>query len=333
MTNKRSSPLSYAHRADLFGSLAKLENAGIPIDSALATIRLAEPIPTRISQMRKHLVNNKDLATSGYQAGLFTSLEAELIRVATATGSPAITYVRFSQIYAEKAKLKANFKSQMNTPIFMIVLSAIGQGIVDSLKDGNGSHSLFWNIARPIILIIIAYQLLSRFNEWLEGLPSSSLRNTIEQFLTKAPYVRYLVIKQNTTNFFESLGMMLEAGLTLQEALPKATQTMGNLIIRREFSKILPQVKMDKTLSQSMTKLKFIDNKNLLGLIIVGETTGTLPKTLSKFAVVENEKISLYLENASRWIPKIAYAMVSAVIIYNMLAGGFLDGPKLDDIP
>ncbi len=281
-------PLSYSYRADLFSALSKLEQAGIPIDAALSTIKLDDPIPARLTQMRKLLANNKDIGTAGYQSGLFTSIEAELIKVAVATGSPANTYTRLSQIYSEKAKLKAQFKSQMNTPILMIILSAIAQGIIDSLKDS--SHSLLWSVGKPIILLVIFYQLVSRFNEWLEDLPSSPLRNSIERLLTTAPFVKKLVIKQNTTNFFESLAMMLEAGLTLQESLPKATQTMGNLIIRREFSKILPQVKMDKSLSQSMTKLNFIENKNLLGLIIVGETTGTLPKTLSRFAATENKK-------------------------------------------
>jgi len=323
-------PLSYSYRADLFSALYKLESAGIPIDSALASIQLDEPIPTRIIQMRKLLANNQDLGTAGFKSGLFTLIESELIKVASATGSPALTYQRLSQIYSNKAKLTAQFKSQMNVPILMVLLSAIAQGFIDSLKDS--SHSLVWSIGKPIILLIILYQLVSRFNEWLEDLPSSSsLRKSIERFLITAPFIKKIVIKQNTTNFFESLAMMLEAGLTLQESLPKATQTMGNLIIRQEFNKILPQVKMDKSLSQSITKLKFIENKNLLGMIIVGETTGTLPNTLTKFAISENEKIALYLEEAAKWIPKIAYGIVAAIILYRFLSSGLLDGPNLEE--
>lgn len=319
--------LSYNDRADLFGALAKLENAGVPTDAALATIRLSEPIPARITQMRKLLALNKDLATAGLLSNLFTPLEAELIRVSIATGSPALCYERFSQIYAEKSRLKANFKSQMKTPIIMLVVSSLLHGIIDSLKDN--SHSLLWSLSRPLLILLFFYQLISRFNDWLSSLPSSQQRHTIENILISTPFVKKIVIKQNTTNFFESLGLMLEAGLTLQESLPKATQTMDNLIIRREFSKILPQIKMNKTLSESMSKLKFIDNKNLIALLIVGETTGTLPKTLSKFAGRENEIISADLEMASKWIPKIAYGIVGAIIVYSLLKNQASELPSL----
>jgi curli production assembly/transport component CsgG len=125
-------------------------------------------------------------------------------------------------------------------------------------------------------------------------------------------------------------------GIGPQTQYSKDTVTISLRAVSVNTGKVLAAVSVTKIVystSDSVAVLKFIENKNLMGLIIVGETTGTLPKTLSKFAALENEKISLFLESASRWIPKIAYAMVTAIILYNMLAGGFLDGPKIEDIP
>src|SRR5512141_3335260 len=104
MKTSRFKPLPYRIRAELFLQLSRLEAAGLPYDRAMVTVRLPEPATRRLKSMQALAARGLDAAKAGEQSGLFTVLETRLIRAALNAGSPARTYERLAQYYAERAR-------------------------------------------------------------------------------------------------------------------------------------------------------------------------------------------------------------------------------------
>src|SRR5947208_14805423 len=75
-------PMKFNVRADLFSQLATMEDAGLPFDNALRLVHLPPRERPRLAGTRKWI--RLGIADAGLKGGLFTSIEASLLRAATA---------------------------------------------------------------------------------------------------------------------------------------------------------------------------------------------------------------------------------------------------------
>ena len=80
-------PMKFNVRADLFSQLATMEDAGLPFDNALRLVHLPPRERPRLAGTRKWI--RLGIADAGLKGGLFTSIEASLLRAAAASGSPS----------------------------------------------------------------------------------------------------------------------------------------------------------------------------------------------------------------------------------------------------
>src|SRR2546423_387230 len=96
-------PLPYRVRAEMFLQLSRLETAGLPYDRAVATVALPSPGAERLKAMKDLAARGIDAARAGEQSGLFTKLDARLVRAALNAGSPAAIYKRLAEYYSQRA--------------------------------------------------------------------------------------------------------------------------------------------------------------------------------------------------------------------------------------
>src|SRR3977135_145959 len=122
-------PMKFNVRADLFSQLAAMEYAGLPFDNALRLVHLPPPERTRLAGTRKWI--RLGIADAGLKGGLFTSIEASLLRAATASGSPSRAYHLLSDHYARRAARTKVMTSRMLLPGVMVVIAVF----ISSLPD------------------------------------------------------------------------------------------------------------------------------------------------------------------------------------------------------
>src|ERR1700691_1640122 len=85
-------PMKLNIRADLFGQLAAMEEAGLPFDKVIDILHLPAAGDARLKATRQGIRRGVGIGEAGRRSGLFTPLEASLVSTATVFGSPARTY-------------------------------------------------------------------------------------------------------------------------------------------------------------------------------------------------------------------------------------------------
>jgi general secretion pathway protein F len=311
-------PLPFRIRAELYTQLAGMETAGLPFDKAFALLRVAGPARTRLETMRKLLARGGDPAFAGEKSGLFTVLEAKLIRAALSAGSPAQTYRRLADYYTQRAMQTATMKSRMAMPGFVFVAALFIQpfpGLVSGSLSVAGY--LLQSLGPLVVLAALAYLAVGLPN-WLRNRPSQSAVDTL---LLRVPLFGEMHVRRNVRDFFESLALMLEAGISMLEALPNALDTIDNGAIKREFARIKPRVEQGATLAQAISDLSWIGNDQVIAFVETGEASGTLPEMLRRHAAMETDSINHFHQQVADWAPRVFYGLIMLWIAYGLIKG------------
>jgi general secretion pathway protein F len=315
-------------RAELFAQLAQMEAAGLPPDRAFSVLNVASSAQPRLIKMRE-LIKRMDPATAGERSGLFTTLEARLVRASLTAGSPARIYQRLADVYTQRAMQVASMKSKMALPAFMF-LAALLIGPLPGLVTGvYGLATYLWQVLRPILFIgaiLIGIR-------WLVSRPTPVNSNNASPLLA-LPIAGKLIIRHNCRDFFESLALMLEAGVSMLDALPLALDTVTEASIKRDFAKIGPLVAAGATLSEALRDLKYLGSdtsrERAISFTHTGEQSGTLPEMLLRHVAFETSAINDSMEQLATWAPRIVYGFVAAWMAMSILSGPGIV-PKMPD--
>ncbi|MDY7539779.1 type II secretion system F family protein [Undibacterium sp. RTI2.1] len=319
MPSLQLKPLSFAVRANLYTHLAAMEKAGLPTDKAYGLLELPAPAQSRVVAMRKLLARGKDIPVAGQQSGLFSDLEVHLLRAATSAGSPATMYRRLADTYTEKDRLSKAVKSRLKLPLMILGLSLLIQPLPALVAGSLTGGGYVWSVVRPFLAIGIGAVCFKKFHHWLQTASASPLRECIEKTLTKIPLFGAMHVRRNARDFFESLGLMLEAGLPMFEALPKAFKTISNQLIRADFARILASMQQGATLAYALENCIYIGNPQVISLVQTGEASGTLPEMLLRHAAMETASLSHFQQQAADWAPRIVYGAIMLWMAYSIL--------------
>ena len=321
MPNKQS-PIPYAQRADLFAQLAALEKAGLPAQMAFSTVKLPGANQARLDAMRALLARGRDIPSAGFQTGVFSEIETQLLRAATSAGSPAHSYRRLADTYALKVRLSKKVRSRMMLPIAVFFIALVVQPLPALVSGALTAPGYVWQVLRPLLAIGLGYRLLRWLPQWLAHAPPSFMRTQLEAGLIQIPVFGVLHVRSNVRDFFESLALMLEAGLPMFDALPKACKTIRNQKIRAEFGRILSAMKQGATLGMALEDVSYLGDRQIIEFVKTGEASGTLPEMLFRHVQFETDAIAHFQEQAAEWLPRLIYGAVALWMAYGILTGG-----------
>ncbi len=325
MQNSAHKPLTFRVRAELFSQLASMETAGLPPDKALALLRATSPAQARIEAMRKLLARGGEIAIAGEKSGLFTRLEAKLIHVATSAGSPARTYRRLADYYTQRALQTATMKSRLALPFFVLVAALFIQPLPGLVGGTLSFAGYLLQILRPLVLLGILVYVFLQLPHWLRkrsAQPSNNTSTSFDALLLHIPLFGAMNVRRNVRDFFESLALMLEAGMSMLEALPNALDTIENTAIKHEFADIQPRIEQGATLAQAISRLSYLGNSQVVAFVETGEASGTLPEMLARHAAMETSAINSFQQQVADWAPRVIYGLIMLWMAYGLLTGG-----------
>jgi general secretion pathway protein F len=325
MAQTSHNPLSYRLRAELYTQLSQMEQAGLPFDKAFALLDFAEPAKSRLAEMRKLSARGIDPAAAGERSGIFTQLDARLIHAAMRAGSPAAMYRRLADVYTQRAMQLATMKSRMAMPVFVLLLALFIQPLPALVGGAIGVGGYLLQIIRPLIVLAVLFyggRLLWRY------VLDASEKSTHATFLLSVPILGPLTVRSNIRDFFESLSLMLEAGMSMLDALPAALGTLQIGAIRREFAKIAPRIENGTALAGALSGLAYLGTENnsdrLIDFVTAGEASGTLPEMLMRHTKLETQSLNDSHKQLAEWTPRIFYGLIMLWMAYGLLTGGGL---------
>lgn len=313
------SPLRLQARADLFSQLGVMEKSGLPAIQAFGLLRLPAA-QERVTSTRKWLARGSDIATAGRRAGLFTELECTLISAATSAGSPAPIYKRLAEFYTQRANQVRAVKSRLALPGLTLLIALFVQPLPALVGGTLGVGAYLLHCFAPLLVIAALLMIGTNLLRVQDG-PPSALRAALENLLMRMPLFGKRLIRRNIRDYFESLGLMLEAGMPILQALPKALKTIQFNAIKTAFAPVQEDIERGASLAQALAGIRYLADGQALALIGTGEASGSLPEMLFRHAALETSAIAHFDQQAAEWLPRIIYAAVAAWVAYGILSG------------
>lgn len=315
-----AAPLSYAERALLFAQLGALEQAGMPAEQAFATLQLRPQTQLRVAAMLRLLQQGRDLARAGQQSALFSPLEVTLVRAAQSAGSPARLYQRLAHNYTQRAAQAKALRSRLMLPAAVLVLALLIQPLPSLVAGDLSISGYLWGVLRPLLMLAALGAVVRGLIQRVER-PATSRPDPLDRLLLALPLLGAAYARRNVRDYVESLGLMLESGLAMFEALPKAAATLSSSVLRADFLALQQRVQSGAPLATALQTLSFPGKAHLAGLVRTGEASGTLPATLLAYSSRESLAQASFQEQLATWGPRLVYAAVALWMAYGLLTG------------
>lgn len=306
-------PLSYSLRAEIFLQLARLEQAGLPCQEAVATLSAPSPAAPRLKAMQVLAARGADPAKAGEQSGLFTRFEARLVRAALIAGSPAPIYARLAEHYSQRHAQLAAMKSRLVLPVAVLAVALLVQPLPALVSGAIGIASYAWQVISPMLLIATLAVVLS----WLAKLARR-----------RVPLYGAIFVRTNLRDFFESLALLLEAGVPMLEALSPAIETVADGDIRRELDRLRRRVERQQTFASALEGVSYLRESPILAFAHTGEQSGKLPEMLARYAAMESQAIASFHAQLAAWVPRVVYALVAIKVALGIFTSGGV-GPRI----
>ena len=316
-------PLPFQTRVTLYAQLSQMETAGLPFDRAFAVLNLPSPVQSRLKTMRGLLKKGVEFALAGEKSGLFTQLESRLVRAAMNAGSPANMYRRLADYYTDRTAQLSTMKSRLALPAFMFLAALFIQPIPALVTGSLSGAGYLWQVLKPILFVAMAIY-------GFRLLVNHDARSNGKSLYQSLPLYGPIFVRRNLRDFFETLALMLEAGMPMLDALPAALDTVEDGDMRRELAKIRPRVEKGVPFADALRDSKYIEDERVIQFAQTGEASGTLPEMLMRYTKMETDAINGSLEQLAMWAPRVVYGIVALWMAYGLITGGgFL--PRMPD--
>ncbi len=327
-------PLPLQELAQLYLQLERLQTAGIPTQEALTMLTKGKGETSQRAKVAlAYLKRGKPLAEAGQKAGLFVGFDAVLINIAESGGIYTEVFHQLAQFYEEQARYRRQLQSHLRLPIIVLLLAIFIQPF-PNLISGQLTISGYLGVTVGFIIQIALFILVAwHLPQWLRHgfLKPLGLGMLLDKIQITIPYWGPWYIRRTLRDFMRSLGLMLQAGLPILEALPKAYELVDNIILRQRLQQIITRLQAGESLADAIAKIEGMDPV-AIQFISTGDHSGSLAEMMLHYAKLESEAIALHNEMLAAWLPRLAYALVAMWIIYGIFTSNALIPPTLPEI-
>jgi type II secretory pathway component PulF len=258
---------------------------------------------------------------------VFDSSTINLIRAGEATGSLNDTLARLIEMLTEQRELRVALLTALAYPL-LIVCASFGvvlfflffllprlQTLLQSL---GGKMPLSTRLLITLANFTLHYGLfvavavvigVVSFWRWRS---TEAGREKSDAWLLRLPAVGPFIVSQTVLEFSQTLGVLLQNGITAAEALRMTERQIDNRIHRRAFTGAIERVLEGEALSSALARTGCFPEL-VLDRLSVGENTGNVVPSLKDIAKTYQKRISRQLNFFTKVI---ASVILGAVFIF-----------------
>jgi general secretion pathway protein F len=320
-----------AERLPFLEALHDLTSSGLSAGEAvrLLSIRIKEPrLRALCEALWARLSEGAPLSRAmGAFPEVFDTSTINLIHAGEATGSLNDTLARLIQHLVQLREMRTALLTALAYPALIVVIS-IGvilfflffllpriQTMIQSLGGkmpvptriliGVANFALHYGIFVAIALVVAAIAAW-RWRATQAG------RDATDAWLLRLPLVGPFIVSQTVLEFSQTLGILLQNGITASDALRMTGRQIGNSVHRRAFDGAIERVMEGEALSLALTRTGCFPEL-VLDRIAVGENTGNVVPSLRDIATNYQKRISRQL---NLFTQVIAGAILGCVFVF-----------------
>lgn len=312
--------------------LAMLLKAGLPLDQSLkflAKDARSKKLAQLIGQVDNQISNGKSFHEAlDAQGQAFPPVYASMVRVAEASGTLESVLERIAQGREKAQKLRSKVLSQVLYPAILVTMAIAavtimltfvvprfkqmivhaGTEIPDQARMVIAASD--WLLANgqyvAVSLLCLALAIVVAWHQRLG-------RQQIESILLRLPFIGNILRLNLTIRFCRTLGMLLDNGVELPEAIKLLRNVIGNSLAANYLDQTYDALRKGKSflepLSQSGLFPPVVTN-----MLRVGEETGSLTTSLFHMADMFEEKLETSVQRTLTVFEPIIILLVSAFI-------------------
>ena len=329
-TGGRGKKVKLADLAVFCRQFAAMTSAGVPVTRALTTLSkqtVNKSLATSVKEIAEDVEGGTTLADAfSKYPKIYSPLFIAMIRSGELGGILEQSLISLSAQLQKEKKLKDNIKSAISYPrnigIFAIILligmlvglvpvfegMMAGAEITGVTKVIFGlSHSIregwyYWIIG-IIILIVVVRAIIK----------SKPAHIFWENHKLTMPKLGDFMTKMVVARFCRTLATLLAGGVTAVQALESAGATAGSDLIDKAVKDAIVDIEDGKSISDSLDKSGLFPPM-LIGMIAIGEESGTLPDLLDKVAEFFEEDVEVASQNLKSLIEPIALIGIGGLV-------------------
>lgn len=335
--------VSSRHVLPFLKSFYELHKSGLPIAEALRILsnRVKDPAQQTINRrILRNVQEGKSFSDSlAEMSHVFDAGSINLIGAGEMTGNLHVVLNRLIEYMENRRAMRTQVATAMVYPCIILVAALIVVGIflfvlmpkMQTLFDSLGGQlpwatrmllglADFLLYGGPFILggIFFLTIVLWRWHKTESG------ALVIDRLLLKLPLLGRMIIYSETTQITQTLGLLLENGVTTVEAFTLTGRTVGNRHIAEEFKEVRQKVTEGTAVSNALESMGLMPDI-MIDLIAVGENTGNLVPSLYEVTRIFQQRLGQILTTltgvislgallfAFLFVALIAFGIVSAI--------------------
>ncbi|HAM41447.1 MAG TPA: hypothetical protein DDX89_08420 [Candidatus Omnitrophica bacterium] len=266
--------------------------------------------------------------------GMFSPLYLSLIKTGEATGELDAVLMRLAEVTESESELKSRVASAFVYPCLVLL---IGLGVIAFLLTYVVPKltTLFLETGQllpwPTRLLLGVSAALSRWwwawaggvilGGWAgrQGLRSETGQSAVDRLILRLPVVSPFVRKLDTARAMRNLGVMLERGVPILQALDVAGTTLANRVLREALRRARDEVRAGQTLARALSASGqfpvFVSN-----MVAVGEEANTLDAALLKVASSYERETEQALRVLTTVLEPVVLVVVGVVVMFIVIS-------------
>jgi type IV pilus assembly protein PilC len=303
--------------SQIYYNLSLLLEGGVPIRRSLQTI--LPPLKGRLKKTFQGILDSISQGESISEAitrypKVFAPLDIAVLKAADTSGNLDQTFKMLSEWYEFRAQLKRTTTAGLVYPLVILHIAAFAPPFVFFI-GAQISLSQFWLSVIsmlsifyiPGLIIYIVFALTPR---------RGFLRRVLDKALQIIPLLRKALLYLALSRYCRSFYMLYSAGVPITKCAEISTETTGNTAVME-----LVKGGIDCTLAGKPISEGFSKNlpNEFLSLWQIGEESGEMGKVTKKMAEFTSDKAEFMLKEIIKWIPRLVYYAVIALILFQIL--------------
>ncbi len=317
--------------------LSVMINAGVPILQSLEILYKAERNPSlklSVKKISTMVAEGKTIAEAMESQKGFSKLYCNLVKAGEAGGILDFILNKLASQMEATEKLKSQFKSAMMYPAIVCVIGAavvyamlvfVVPQFVGMLKESGqelpaitqfvvSASEFFGNNA--LLIFGGAIGSVMMFLNWKK---TETGKIIFDRSIIRFPLIGDIVIKGNLATFARTLATLLNAGVSLIDALQICAEITDNTFIQKDVLQIRKKVMEGSTLTEPILRLDYFPEM-VSQMIRVGEQTGQVDNMLAKVAEVFEDEVNNLIAGMTKLIEPIIIVVLGGIIATILVA-------------
>jgi len=315
--------LNFRDRALLYKQLATLQKAGFDYYQILSKINddKSSNLSFSAQACANKIKQGKTLNDAGQESGLFSITEATIIKAALQTGT-------MDQIFATLAKQNEKndirirkIKSRLFLPACILILSGFISPLPSLVSgDLDITQYVFQGLALAIVAIMLLKGLLNLPNKisHVSTLDKKDLSSVVTNHLLNFPIIKKWHNKKESCKWLRSAALCLKSGMPALTVIPTLNHTLLGSNIKQAFNNSQQLLEAGSSVFESLKDNPYLSYETKQ-LIQSGEASGRLAEMLEHSAILESQRLELFEDHITEWIPRIIYGVVVILMASNII--------------